>query len=155
MGHNIAKSVIRCCSKIETIIIQIYIIHTYIIYRLSLFISSFISFHFVLMKTEILHTFFNFNLKVALITYKTLLSKKNGLSLGVAVLPICARTLRSSSSYRLHVDVPKTVFAGRAFRFAAPKIWNSLPNYLTDFSLSLDNFKQKLKTYLFDQAYRH
>ena len=93
--------------------------------------------------------------KVALITYKTLLSKKPDYLSELLSFQAAPRTLRSSSSYRLHVDVPKTVFASRAFRFAAPQIWNSLPNYLTDFSLSLDNFKQQLKTYLFNQAYRH
>ena len=65
------------------------------------------------------------------------------------------RKLRSSSSYRLHDDVPMTVFAGRAFCFAGLQIWNSLLNFLTDFSLPLDNFKHQLRTYLFNQAYRH
>ena len=93
--------------------------------------------------------------KVALITYKTLLSKKPDYLSELLSFQAAPRTLRSSSSNRLHVDVPRTVFTGRAFRFAAPQIWNSLPNSLTDFSLSLDNFKKQLKAYLFNQAYRH
>ena len=89
------------------------------------------------------------------ITYKTLRSKKPDYLSELLSFQAAPRTLRSSSSNRLHVGVPRTVFAGRAFRFVAPQIWNSLPNYLTDFSLSLDNFKKQLKTYLFNQAYRH
>ena len=74
----------------------------------------------------------NITFKVALITYKTLLSKKTDYLSELLSFQAAPRTLRSSSSYRLHVDVPKTVFSGRAYRFAAPQIWNSLPNYLTD-----------------------
>ena len=93
--------------------------------------------------------------KITLIAYKTTLTKKPDYLSELLSFQIAPRTLRSSSSNRLHVDVPRTVFAGRAFHFAAPQIWNSLSNYLTDFSLSLDNFKQQLKKYLFNQAYRH
>ena len=93
--------------------------------------------------------------KVALMAYKTLTTKKPDYLSELLTFQSAPRTLRSSSSFRLHVDVPKTAFAGRAFRYAAPLIWNGLPNYLTDLSMSLDNFKGQLKTYLFNQCYRH
>ena len=93
-------------------------------------------------------------LKIALITYKTFVNKETGLSLGVAIIPNFTWTLWSSSTNRFHVDIPRTVFAGRAFCFTAPHTWNSLRT-TTDFSLSLNNFKHHLKTYLFNLAYHH
>ena len=40
----------------------------------------------------------------------------------------------------------------RAFKFAAPKLWNRLPKEIRHID-SLDNFKKQLKTYLFRLAY--
>ena len=40
----------------------------------------------------------------------------------------------------------------RAFKFAAPKLWNRLPKEIRHLD-SLDNFKKQLKTYLFRLAY--
>ena len=37
----------------------------------------------------------------------------------------------------------------RAFGYAGPKAWNSLPNYLRCGDLSLETFKRQLKTFLF------
>ena len=46
----------------------------------------------------------------------------------------------------------KTV-GGRAFRVAAPSLWNELPASLRDNNLSLPVFKKKLKTFLFRLSY--
>jgi hypothetical protein len=44
-------------------------------------------------------------------------------------------------------------FGQRSFRSSGPAVWNSLPLYLRDFNLTLDQFKQQLKNYLFCLAY--
>ena len=47
-------------------------------------------------------------------------------------------------------DVPdvKRTFGERAFSYSAPRLWNALPKFIRD-SLTLDQFKKQLKTYLF------
>ena len=64
-----------------------------------------------------------------------------------------ARTLRSSSSNLLIVpNRVKTVTASRAFRVAAPTIWNTLPDFVK-VSDSFYVFKRRLKCHLFDAAF--
>ncbi len=58
------------------------------------------------------------------------------------------RTLRSSNQNLLSVPYARTIFGARAFRNAAPAIWNDLPQDLRDCH-SLQIFKCKLKTFLF------
>ena len=43
----------------------------------------------------------------------------------------------------------KTRYGGRSFAVAGPKLWNSLPSDVRDRSLTLEQFKCKLKTHLF------
>ena len=60
------------------------------------------------------------------------------------------RALRSSSDQN-RLFIPRTnlvTYGDRSFAFAAPKVWNSLPEELRQ-SSNLDTFKRKLKTYLF------
>jgi hypothetical protein len=64
------------------------------------------------------------------------------------------RVLRSSFTNRLHVDRHRTVFGGRAFRHAAPSIWNNLPSELTENLISLSTFKKHLKTHLYRKSLR-
>ena len=92
--------------------------------------------------------------KVALQTYKTVTRKKPEYLADLLSFQTASRSLRSSSKNRLHVDVARTSFASRAFRHAAPSVWNALPVHLTDFSQSLNSFKKQLKTFLYNQAYR-
>ena len=47
---------------------------------------------------------------------------------------------------------PKATFGERAFVFAAPKLWNALPRTIRE-STSVDTFKGKLKTHLFEKAF--
>lgn len=62
-------------------------------------------------------------------------------------------TLRSSSSFSLVVPPVRLVTMGsRAFSFAAPHLWNSLPKSLQE-SDCLVTFKSRLKTYLFKLAF--
>jgi len=63
-------------------------------------------------------------------------------------------TLRSSS-YDLLI-VPhrvKTVTASRAFRVAAPTIWNNVPDFVK-VEDSFNVFKRRLKCYLFNVAFK-
>ena len=62
--------------------------------------------------------------------------------------------LRSSEDRTLlHVDVTNSMKMGeRAFSVFAPKIWNTIPKSLRE-STSLDMFKTKLKTYLFNKEF--
>ena len=62
------------------------------------------------------------------------------------------RHLRSAGSMDLHVPRSNGGYGDRRFRVAAPRLWNSLPLEPKAAS-SLISFKQKLKTYLFLQAY--
>ena len=40
-------------------------------------------------------------------------------------------------------------YGGRAFAVAGPTVWNSLPDFIRDPSISTDSFRRLLKTYLF------
>ena len=66
-----------------------------------------------------------------------------------------ARKLRSSSRRPNQLFVPnvRTAFGSRAFRHAAPAVWNGLPSSITDTALSLETFKSRLKTYLYNQSF--
>ena len=64
-----------------------------------------------------------------------------------------SRVLRSSDKFLL--SVPKTrlkTVGDKAFCAYAPKLWNSLPHEIK-VSNNVKDFKVKLKTYLFRQAY--
>jgi len=62
-------------------------------------------------------------------------------------------TLKSTSDVasRRRLIVPRhssTKFGRRAFSVAGPTVWNSLPDYLRDPSLSENTSRRLLKTYL-------
>ena len=94
--------------------------------------------------------------KLAVSTYKVL----NGTApsyLGpftrVADLP-GRRSLRSATTHRLVVPAFKLVsVGGRAFPVTGPKIWNSLPEYVTA-APSLQIFRRQLKTFLIRQSHQ-
>ena len=62
------------------------------------------------------------------------------------------RSLRSSSSYYLSVPHHNLKFGSRAFRYSAPKVWNSLTVSIRE-SQSLLTFRRHLKTWNFQSAY--
>ena len=68
--------------------------------------------------------------------------------------PYCpARTLRSSNQNLLYKPVFNLkTYGGRSFSIAAPTLWNILPTTIKN-SASLDSFKRKLKTWLFNNAF--
>ena len=62
------------------------------------------------------------------------------------------QSLRSSSQSRLHLpstdNTNKKHLGARAFKSAAPKLWNSLPDSVRN-AETVGVFRQRLKTYLF------
>ena len=70
---------------------------------------------------------------------------------------------RTSNVSRLHLEdaeqsvnnllaVPRhrlNTYGGRDFAVAGPTVWNSLPDFIRDPSISTDSFRRLLKTYLF------
>ena len=63
---------------------------------------------------------------------------------------VSRQRLRSASRRQLIVPRHRrTNFGRRVFTVAGPTVWNSLPDYLRDPSLSEDTFRRLLKTYLF------
>ena len=63
--------------------------------------------------------------------------------------------LRSSSDSTLlsYPNIkPEATLGERALVFAAPKLWNALPRLIRE-SSSIDTFKRKLKTHLFEKAF--
>ena len=69
-------------------------------------------------------------------------------------LYVPSRSLRSSADNRIfRVPMTNKVYQGqRAFSFAGPVTWNSLPNDVRH-AESLSDFKSLLKTYLFSKAF--
>ena len=96
---------------------------------------------------------FRIQYKVAILTYKAITTNKPPYLAELLAVHKPSRVLRSSSfTNRLHVDRYRTVFGGRAFRHAAPSIWNNLPSELTENLTSLSTFKKYLKTHLYRQS---
>ena len=65
------------------------------------------------------------------------------------------RPLRSVDRFLLKDDCPKNAkeqYTKRAFRYFAPKLWNSLPEIIRS-SQSLECFKSRVKTHLFKQVF--
>ncbi len=96
---------------------------------------------------------FRISYKVLLLTYKAL----NGLA-PVYLMDLLSpynpsRSLRSLNSRLLVIPrISKSTKGGRAFSHLAPKLWNSLPDTVRG-SDSLSQFKTRLKTHLFNQAF--
>ena len=68
--------------------------------------------------------------------------------------PCYRQGLRSNNMYK-RLIVPKTkrkTFVGRTFSVAGPRQWNNLPDYVQR-SPSVEQFKNKLKMYLFRRAF--
>ena len=96
---------------------------------------------------------FRIKFKILITTYKALHGLAPGYISDLIHQYTPARTLRSSSDIQLTVPKTKLVSCGdRAFRSAAPRLWNSLPNDIK-LAPSLDVFKRKLKTHFFVQCY--
>ena len=86
--------------------------------------------------------------KIGLLTFKCRNVSAPGYLSDMISSYVPVRSLRSSDSLSLRVPRFKTVTAGRSFSAAAPFVWNYLPLELRQ-TVSLSNFKTKLKTFLF------
>jgi len=62
--------------------------------------------------------------------------------------------LRAADRGDLMVPSTKTKIGGRSFRVAAPTVFNALPLYLHNATISKQQFKSALKTHLFNLAYK-
>jgi len=60
--------------------------------------------------------------------------------------------LRSASHLLYQKPALKTKFGERAFSYAGPAAWNSLPEYIQMY-LNTNRFKKLLKTYLFASSF--
>ena len=86
--------------------------------------------------------------KIAVFTYK-LLSTGQPSCLACKITPyVSGRRLRSSESGTLTVPHIKTVIGSRAFRSAAPFVWNLIPVDIRT-APTLESFRVKLKTHYF------
>ena len=80
--------------------------------------------------------------------------KAMNLCRSVAVIEV--ESLRSTARGQLDVTHLKTsTYGRRAFLFASPSTWNSLPNYLKDIRFTLVMFKRSLKTICFSRNHPH
>ena len=91
--------------------------------------------------------------KILLLTYKALHSQAPIYISELLVPYKPARTLRSSSALLLKQHKYNLKNYGyRQFQVSAPCLWNSLPKSIKSAS-SVNFFKSKLKTYLYEQSY--
>jgi hypothetical protein len=90
--------------------------------------------------------------KLATLTFRNIKTNQPAYLRELLADYIPPRTLRSSNKHLLTETRTNLVSASRGFRHSAAATWNNLPDDIRDPNLSLDNFKHKLKTYLFNLA---
>jgi hypothetical protein len=88
--------------------------------------------------------------KICLVVFKCLHGRGPEYLRELLLLRHPPRDLRSVPP--LEVPISRSAIAERAFGFAAPKLWNSLPQGLRETD-SIDVFKKRLKTFLFTKTY--
>ena len=94
--------------------------------------------------------------KVALLTFKALTTHRPDYLYDQLYVCAPVRQLRSTvRTNRLQLNRSRTVFTDRAFRNAAPLVWNSLPHQLTNDLSSPASFRRNLKTHFFFKSFRH
>jgi hypothetical protein len=86
--------------------------------------------------------------KIASLVFKTLRHNQPPYLVEIIALNKHSRSLRSSLQNKLVVPRFKTCLGQRSFAYAAPTVWNSLPDRLRS-STSIDSFHAALKTHLF------
>ena len=91
--------------------------------------------------------------KLALITFKARAQSTPSYLHNLLTARNCTRTLRSSDLPLLYIPRVRTVTAGRAFRAAAPSIWNTLPRPVSSCD-NITSFKRRLKTHLFTTVFK-
>ena len=86
--------------------------------------------------------------KIATVTYRILQTGSPAYLSPFINLNTPSRTLRSASHNFLHVPFTSTAVGRKAFRYAAPTVWNSIPFNIRH-SPSIGSFKRHLKTFFF------
>ena len=91
--------------------------------------------------------------KILVLVHKALMENNPSYLQDLLQRYIPNRSLRSAGANLLVVPHSKSkLYHDRAFSFAGPSLWNSLPAALRDI-ISITSFKSKLKTLLFTEAY--
>jgi len=90
--------------------------------------------------------------KLCTIVFKTLAINEPVYLRELLTYPQTVRMLRSNEKCLLNVPRCKTVTASRAFSIAAPTVWNEIPFEIRNCN-SLLTFKNKLKTFFFQQSF--
>ena len=92
--------------------------------------------------------------KILLMTHKALSGQAPKYIQELIKIKTPCRQLRSGHSGRLLCtpSIQRQTFASRSFSYAAPVLWNALPQHLRDEN-STPTFKKQLKTYLFKKAF--
>ncbi len=88
--------------------------------------------------------------KILLLVYHSLHSSAPAYLQNSLTMYTPSRSLRSSNTLSLQVPRIKRSWGNRSFSYLGPKHWNDLPIEIRQ-SPSLDSFKTRLKTYLFEQ----
>ena len=108
----------------------------------------------VLRELHWLPVFFRIEFKIMLITYKVLHDQPPIYIQELLQLYTPSRILRSSNRNLLVKPYFNLNSYGKqTFSVAAPELWNNLPEDIKS-AISIDDFKCKLKTFLFKQAYK-
>ena len=63
------------------------------------------------------------------------------------------RNLRSANKSLLQMPVKVKTYGQRSFSYAAPHLWNSLPEEIKN-SNTIDSFKSALKTFIFIKHFK-
>ena len=92
--------------------------------------------------------------KVAMLTFKAFHTGRSPYISDLLQYYEPTRSLRSSSTHQLSVPRHNLTFGSRAFRFSAPRVWNSLPVSIRE-TKSLPTFRRHLKTHYFQSVYPH
>ena len=92
--------------------------------------------------------------KIQLMTHKALSGQALKYIQELIKMKTPCRQLRSGHSGRLLCtpSIQRQTFASGSFSYAAPLLWNPLPQHLRDEN-STPTFKKQLKTYLFKKAF--
>ena len=87
--------------------------------------------------------------KIATLTYKILFTGQPTYLHHLLQPYTPLRSIRSASQRLLHIPPLRTNFSRRAFRHAAPTVWNDIPLTIRE-SGTLNTFKKHLKSHLFN-----
>ena len=90
--------------------------------------------------------------KVLLLTYNALCGQGPQYIQDMLVPYAPSRTIRTRGYKPLQVPRMKTKYGERAFSYAAPSLWNALPDFVKS-AKNVKTFKKLLKTYLFQKEY--